>query len=84
MSRDIFKLAAKLNEEQKVYLHDLNHFINGVVSVTKRKTVKLTIEIPIDQLGGIDDVRCVMAPHSHRNKMVPMLCFIDNEAEVPA
>lgn len=58
------------------YAHPLRDFINGKASVTRRGTVKATIEIPIDQLGSpYDDLRAVLHPED--NKLIPVLLFVE-------
>lgn len=60
------------------YVHNLTNFINGSIATTKRKTVKLSIEIGIDQLGSpFDDLRAVASPLE--NKLVPLLLFVEPE-----
>lgn len=60
------------------YVHPLSSFINGVVSTTKRGTIKVPIELGIEQLGSpYVDLRAVMNPEN--NKLVPLLLFVDPE-----
>jgi hypothetical protein len=60
------------------YVHPLSSFINGNVSTTKRGTVRVPIEIGIEQLGSpYADLRAVLNPEN--NKLIPLLLFIDPE-----
>ena len=71
------KLSAVLKALPKgCYAHPLAAFINGELSITRRKTIKVPVEIPVSPLESpFKDVRAVMSPLN--NKLVPMLIFID-------
>ena len=58
------------------YPHQLINFVNGNVTLTRNKKVKLTIEIDIESLGSPhDDVHAVLSPFD--NKLVPVLMFVE-------
>ena len=59
-----------------MHAHSLSSFVNGSASVTKRGTVKLSIEIGIEQLESpYTDVRAVLSPED--NVLVPVLVFVE-------
>ncbi|MFC4275525.1 hypothetical protein [Achromobacter aloeverae] len=63
--------------------HLLVNFINGNVSTTRKGTVKLTIEIPIEPLGSpFTDLRAVTDPQE--NKLVPLLIFVEPDVVLGA
>lgn len=58
------------------YPHLLKKFVNGSVNTTRKGTVKLTIEIPIEPLGSpFTDLRAVLDPQ--QNELVPLLIFVE-------
>lgn len=65
------------------YAHPLSSFINGNVSTTKRGTVKIPIELGIEQLGSpYTDLRAVLNPEG--NKLIPLMLFVDPEIAAKA
>ena len=65
------------------YVHPLSNFINGNVSTTKRGTVKVPIELGIEQLGSpYTDLRAVLNPEG--NQLIPLLLFVDPEIAAKA
>lgn len=76
MSEQFLKALNRLPDG--FFAHPLRDFINGDVRVTRRGTVRATIEIPIDQLGSpYGDLRAVLNPED--NKLVPVLVFVEPE-----
>lgn len=58
------------------YPHRLTSFINGEVALTKKKTIKLTIEINLDAMGSpYNDIRAITRPDD--NQLVPLLVFVE-------
>jgi len=56
----------------------LHEIANGDVSVTKKKTIRIPIEISLEELGPKHfDVRAVLPPYISENKIVPLIVFID-------
>lgn len=70
----VFQILKNLPEG--CHVHRLDRFINGRVSLTKFKTVKMTIEIGIAELGSPhDDIHAVLSPFD--NKLIPVLMFVE-------
>lgn len=58
------------------YPHMLHKFVNGKVSLTRKNSVKLIIEIPLKDLGSpFNDLHAVLSPAA--NDLVPVLVFVE-------
>lgn len=76
MSKDKKSLAEVLPEG--VYAHHLVRFVNGQLSLTKKGTIKIPIELGLEQIGAtIQDVRAITQPLS--NELVPLLVFVEKD-----
>lgn len=82
MSKEI--LAKKLNDIEKalkdipgVHLHDIRNFINGNVSVTKKGSLKIPLDLPSKEL--LEDPMNAGQVISGQWKIVPILVFVSDE-----
>jgi len=80
MSHEQFLKVVDLlpGEDRGVYFHNIRRFVNGKVT-TRKRTVKMTIELSLDELGARPDadLRDVFLPHAAGNTLVPMIVFVD-------
>ena len=83
MSKEQFLQAVDLlpGPDRGFYMHSLHRFVNGKVTTTRKRTVKMTLELSLDELGAREnaDLRDVFLPGAAENKLVPMIVFIDPE-----
>jgi hypothetical protein len=61
-----------------VSFHPLVSWAVGNIILTKKGKVKLTIELPLDQLGSpYKDIRAIISGHCEANTLVPLIAFVE-------
>lgn len=71
------KIQSALSSIDGVHLHDIRHFCNGNLSVTKKGELKLPLSLPAQEvLENPNDVSAVI---NGQWKVVPILMFVEED-----